>query len=198
MKQSWPAPERNKLPILEVLRRVLPQHGTVLEIASGSGQHAAYFASQLPAIVWQPSDLDPQNLASIEAWVEQTACANLRRPRLLDVCSSDWNVGTVEAIFNANMIHIAPWQCCVGLLEGAGRHLALGGTLIMYGPFRLAGEHTAPSNAEFDSSLRARDPRWGVRDYEAVVAEAEKAGLVPIERVAMPANNQVLVFERRS
>ncbi|HET6282790.1 MAG TPA: DUF938 domain-containing protein [Polyangia bacterium] len=196
MKEIWPAAERNKQPILEVLRRVLPAEGTVLEVASGTGQHAAFFASQLPALSWQPSDIDDQNLVSIRAWVDEARRSNLRPPCKLDVTQPDWGVGTVEAIFNANMIHIAPWACCVGLVAGVGRHLAPSGVLVMYGPFRVGGAHTAVSNAEFDLSLKSRDPQWGVRDCEAVTALAEEAGLKLQERVPMPANNQILVFTR--
>lgn len=195
-KATWPAPERNKAPILEVLRRVLPEAGTLLELASGSGQHAAYFAENLPALRYLPSDVDPENLASIRAWVHEARLSNLAEPLELDVTRESWGVGQVEAIFNANMIHIAPWECAIGLISGASRHLRAGGVLVLYGPFRIAGEHTSPSNAAFDEGLRARDPRWGVRDLEAVVALAEKAGLRFVERVAMPANNQTLVFTR--
>jgi SAM-dependent methyltransferase len=196
-KATWPAPERNKQPILEVLQRVLPSTGTLLEIASGSGQHAAFFAEKLPALRYLPSDVDPENLQSIRAWVEEARLPNLAPPLELDVTSATWGVGQVDAIFNANMIHIAPWECALGLISGAGRHLRTGGVLVLYGPFRIDGAHTAPSNAEFDASLRARDPRWGVRDLEALLAVAETAGLSFAERVAMPANNQTLVFSRR-
>ena len=196
MKQTWPAPERNKQPLLEVLRRVLPAAGSVLEIASGSGQHAAFFAGELPALSWLPSDVDDQNLASIGAWVEEAHRANLRPPMKLDVTQADWGVDPVEAIFNANMIHIAPWACCEGLIAGAARHLVPGGLLVMYRPFSVGGEHTAPSNAEFDRSLKTRDPRWGVRDVDAVAGLAAAAGLALQERVEMPANNQTLIFKR--
>jgi SAM-dependent methyltransferase len=211
MKQCWPAPERNKQPILEVLARVLsvssagapaltrhpaPARGVVLELASGSGQHAVHFAASLPAFVFQPSDVDPENLASIRAWVREARLANLREPLALDVLAEDWGVGSVDAIFNANMIHIAPWECCLGLLRGAARHLAPEGVLVLYGPYRVGGAHTAPSNESFDAGLRARDARWGVRDLEDVIAEAARAGLVFAERVPMPANNQSLVFRR--
>jgi SAM-dependent methyltransferase len=195
-KATWSAPERNKLPILEVLSRVLPKTGTLLEVASGSGQHAAFFAEKLPGLRYLPSDVDPENLASIRAWVHEARLPNLAEPLELDATSEDWRVGQVDAIFNANMIHIAPWECALGLISGAGRHLRPGGVLVLYGPFRIGDEHTAPSNAAFDEGLRARDPRWGVRDLEAVVVLAEKAGLVFVERVAMPANNQTLVFSR--
>ena len=195
-KATWPAPERNKQSILEVLSRVLPKAGRLLEIASGSGQHAAFFAEKLPTLRYLPSDVDPENLASIRAWVKDAQLPNLAEPVELDVTSESWGVGELDAIFNANMIHIAPWECAVSLLAGAGRHLRPGGVLVLYGPFRIAGEHTAPSNATFDEGLRARDPRWGVRDLEAVVALAARAGLSFVERVAMPANNQTLVFRR--
>jgi SAM-dependent methyltransferase len=198
VKLCWPAPERNKDAILAVLARVLPERGEVLEIASGSGQHAAHFARALPALTFQPSDVDPENLASIRAWVEEARLPNLREPLSLDVLSDDWGVGRVDALFNANMVHIAPWECCLGLLRGAARHLGPGGVLVMYGPFRLGGAHTALSNESFDAGLRARDARWGVRDLEDVVLEAEAVGLGFAERVAMPANNQSLVFLRGS
>jgi hypothetical protein len=196
MKLHWPAPERNREPILEVLRRVLPSRGTVLEIASGTGQHAVHFASQLPALHWQPSDVDEHNLASIRAWRSGSALPNLRAPLRLDVCDADWGLPAVDAIFCANMIHIAPWECCVGLIAGAGRQLVAGGVLLLYGPFKIAGEHTAPSNADFDASLKARDLRWGVREHEAVATLAQRAGLSLVERVPMPANNQTLIFRR--
>ena len=198
MKQCWPAPERNRQPILDVLTRVLPSSGTLLEIASGSGQHAVHFARALPGLVWQPSDLDPDNLASIRAWVVEAALPNLREPIALDVLEPVWDVGRLDACFNANMIHIAPWECCAALFAGLRRHLEPGGVFVLYGPFRIGGAHTAPSNETFDAGLRARDPRWGVRDLEAVVEEAERAGLTLTERVPMPANNQSLVFTNRS
>jgi hypothetical protein len=195
-KAVWPAPERNKGPILEILQRVLPPTGTLLELASGSGQHAVHFARHLPALTYLPSDMDPENLASIAAWVEEVQLPNLRAPRTLDVTSAQWGVQEVEAVFNANMLHIAPWECALGLFAGLGRHLATGGIAVIYGPFRIAGVHTASSNADFHRGLRARDPRWGVRDLEAVVALAESSGLGFVERVPMPANNQTLVFRR--
>lgn len=196
MRQHWPAPERNKVPILQVLQRVLPSSGRLLELASGSGQHAAYFARALPAWTWLPSDIDPTNLASIAAYVTEAALPNLEPPRSLDVCSEDWQVGAVDAVFNANMIHIAPWECCEGLMRGAGRCLRAGDVLVLYGPFRIGGAHTAPSNHAFDLDLRSRDPRWGVRDLETVAELARSHGLQHRETVAMPANNQCVVFER--
>ena len=195
MKQSWAAPERNKQPLLEVLQRVLPERGTLLELASGSGQHVAYFARHLPQLNFVPSDVDPDNLASIRAYAAE-AGDNVLEPRLIDVRSSDWAVGIVEAVFCANMIHIAPWGCCVGLLEGVGRNLAEGGVFVLYGPFSFGGKHTAPSNEEFDASLRARDPSWGVRAAEDVEGLAVLQGLTIDARIAMPANNYCLVFRR--
>jgi hypothetical protein len=197
-KLCWPAPERNKEPILAVLTRVLPAVGTVLEIASGSGQHAVHFASHLPQLTFLPSDLDPANLESIVAWVDGAKLANLRAPRSIDVCSTDWGVGRVAAIFCANMLHIAPWHCARGLFQGASRHLEVPGVLVLYGPYRIGGRHTAPSNAAFDADLRERDASWGVRDLEAVTEAARDAGLTFDERVEMPANNQILVFRTKN
>ena len=196
MKKTWPAPERNKAPLLELLARVFPKAGRVLELASGSGQHAAHFARHLPALEFQPSDVDEDNLASIRAWVREEQLANLREPVRLDVLDDAWPVEPCEAAFNANMIHIAPWSCAEGLFAGLGRHLLPGGVFVLYGPFRIGGAHTAPSNAEFDDDLRRRDPAWGVRDLEAVEALASRQGLVLSERVGMPANNPRLVFVR--
>jgi SAM-dependent methyltransferase len=196
MQQCWPAPERNKAPILAVLRRVLPPAGRLLELASGSGQHAVHFARHLPAWTWQPTEVDEACLASIRAWVREAALPNLREPLRLDVAAEDWGVGAVDAVFSANLLHISPWPAGVALLRGAGRHLAPGGVLVLYGPFRIGGAHTAPSNAAFDADLRARDARWGVRDLADVEAEAARAGLALAERVEMPANNQTLVFAK--
>jgi SAM-dependent methyltransferase len=193
-KITNPWPERNKGPILEELRRVLPATGTVLEIGSGSGQHAVHFAENLPKITWLPSDVDPENIASIRLWRREAGSPNLFAPRRVDVLDDDWGVGSVDAVFCANMIHIAPWECCAGLVAGARRHVRAGGLLILYGPFRIGGAHTAPSNAEFDADLRGRDARWGVRDLEAVGTEAR--GFRLEERVEMPANNQTVVFRR--
>jgi SAM-dependent methyltransferase len=199
MKQTWPAPERNKQPILDVLARVLPASATVLEIASGSGQHAAFFAARQPGWLWQPSDFDPENLASIRAWVSEAQLPNLRAPIRIDVLERDWALGDLAptALVCANMIHIAPWPCSLGLIDGAARYLPPGGRFALYGPFMLGGRHTSESNAEFDAGLKARDPEWGVRDAGEVTNLCEKAGFRLLERVAMPANNQTLVFERR-
>jgi SAM-dependent methyltransferase len=195
-KLHWAAPERNKGPILAVLTRVLPATGRVLEVASGSGQHLVHFAAALPALTFLPSDIDPENLESIRAWAQAAGLANVREPSTLDVCGPDWGVGTVDAMFNANMLHISPWECALGLFAGATRHLVPSGVLVLYGPYRMHGQHTAESNAAFDADLRQRDARWGVRDLEAVCELAERASLVLEEQVSMPANNQVLVFRK--
>lgn len=195
LRQHAPAAERNRGPILEVLRDVL-ETGTVLEVGSGSGQHASHFARALPGLLWQPSDIDPSALLSIEAWRRQEQLPNVLPPLELDVSWFGWPVQQHEAIFSANMIHIAPWEVCLGLMRGAGTHLAPEGVLVTYGPYRVGGAHTASSNEAFDRSLRARDRRWGVRDLEAVVTEAAAQGLTLERRVAMPANNLTLVFRR--
>jgi SAM-dependent methyltransferase len=195
-RRHAPATDRNRESILEVLARVLPAEGIVLELASGTGQHAAYFARHLPGLIWQPTDRDGEAFASITAWADLAGAANVLPPLPLDVTQDPWPVETVDAIFNANMIHIAPWPVCLGLMRGAGRHLAPGGVLVIYGPFRVGGGHTAPSNAAFDADLRQRDPTWGVRDLEAVIEAAAAHGLYFAERIPMPANNQSLVFRR--
>jgi SAM-dependent methyltransferase len=193
-RRNAPAALRNRVPILDVLRGVLPAAGTVLEIASGTGQHAAFFAGALPDLTFQPSDPDPEARASIAAWC---ACLpNVRPPLALDVTAPRWGIARADAVLCINMIHIAPWAACEGLMRGAAHVLPPGGVLVLYGPYRLEGRHTAPSNAAFDQSLRMQNPAWGVRDVEAVLAEAERHGLALDRRVAMPANNQSVVLRR--
>ena len=194
MKLHAPAAARNSRAIADVLSRLLSGRGTVLEIASGTGQHVVEFARSLPAITWQPSDLDPEHLASIEAYRLEAGLDNVRPPVRLDAESDSWPVSECSAVVCSNMIHIAPWSVCEGLFRGAARVLSAGEPLILYGPFRFQGRFTAPSNAEFDRSLRARDPGWGVRDVDHLDALAEEHGLGREEAVAMPANNHVLVF----
>ena len=192
-----PAAERNAAPILEVLRGALPAQGTVLEIASGTGQHAVHFASALPGLTWQPSDADARARASIAAWRAHTGLANLLEPLDLDVCREPWPIEAVDAVVCINMIHIAPWEAARALMKGAGARIAPGGALVLYGPYRRGGAHTAPSNEAFDADLRARDPSWGVRDMEDVEALAQAQGFACEARVAMPANNFCLVFRKR-
>ena len=191
-----PATARNREPILAVLRRVLPARGTVLETNSGTGEHAAYFAVHLPHLIWQPTDIDPEALASIEAHREAANAPNLLAPLKLDVLSPNWPLTKADAIVSINMIHIAPWAAAEGLMAGAERVLAPGGLLYLYGPFMENGRHTAESNAAFDASLKARDPAWGVRDLDVVRALADMHGLQLAKRIAMPANNLSLVFRR--
>jgi SAM-dependent methyltransferase len=195
---SSPAVARNRDPILAVLRRYLPSRGTVLEIAAGTGEHAAYLAPQFPHLTWQPTDADPDALASIDAHRMAVNAPNLRAPITLDVTAPRWPVERADAVLSINMIHISPWAASEGLMTGATRLLPAGGVLYLYGPYKENGEHTAPSNAAFDASLRARDPAWGVRDIGDVRALADSRGFDFIERVAMPANNLSLVFRRRA
>ncbi len=199
MLRDAPATHRNREPILEVLARWLPESARVLEIASGTGQHAAFFAERLPGLLWMPSDGDPDCLDAIAAWIAESGRDNIAPPRVIDASSADWAEGVepIDAIFNANMIHISPWRVGEGLFAGAGRALAPGGLLLVYGPFKVGGAHTAPSNAAFDESLRARDVSWGVRDLETVVETAGRAGLVHRESNDLPANNKLIVFEKR-
>jgi len=194
-----PAAARNREPILEVLRRVLPPEGRVLEIASGTGEHAVFFAAALPDLVWIPTDADPNALPSIAAHRELAATPNVEPPRLLDT-QEPWPLEPDEkiaALVAINVIHISPWEATLALFEGAARVLPSGAPLVTYGPYAIDGAHTAPSNEAFDASLRARDPRWGVRDLNDVTRVAHDAGFELEERVAMPANNFTLVFRRR-
>ena len=189
-----PATERNRGPIVDVLRRVLPPRGLVLEIASGTGQHVAYFAECFPALRWQPSDIKPANLDSIRAWMAHQGLGNLEPPVSLDVAQQPWPVAHADAIVCINMIHIAPWSATKALLRGTARLLSKGGPLYLYGPFKRNGAHTAPSNQRFDESLRSDDPQWGVRDLEEVQQLAVAAGFGLAEIVAMPANNLSVIF----
>ncbi|MFM0074332.1 DUF938 domain-containing protein [Paraburkholderia sediminicola] len=200
LRQHSPSAERNREPILAVLREVLPPTGRVLEIASGTGQHAICFAGALPGLDWQPSDLDADARASIAAWIAHAGLANVRVPLALDVHQAEWGVNTVDtfdAVVCINMIHISPWSATQALFTGASRRLVDGGVLYLYGPYKRGGAQTSPSNDAFDQQLRSRDPAWGVRDMEAVVALGASVGLVCDEPIAMPANNFSLVFRKR-
>lgn len=193
-RRHSPAAERNGPPIRAALQRLLPATGLLLEIASGTGQHAAFCSAGLPGWQWQPSDFDAAALPSIAAWCE--GLSNVRPPLRLDVLDADWRVPQVDAIYCANMIHIAPWACTAALMQGAARHLAPAGVLLTYGPYLLDDAPTAPSNLGFDADLRARNPAWGLRRLADVAAEAAKAGLGLRESLAMPANNMLLVWAR--
>ena len=203
MMQHSPAAERNRQPILEALQQVLPAQGVALEVASGTGQHAAFFAQGLPGWTWQPSDATPDGFASISAWCAHTGVANVRTPVLLEVLSPRWPARgdafaqQFDAIFCANMLHIAPWATCAGLMRGAARHLAPDGSLLTYGPYLEQGVPTAPGNREFDRNLRSRNRAWGIRALEDVAQEAHAAGLQLHTRIPMPANNLLLAFRRQ-
>jgi Protein of unknown function (DUF938) len=193
-----PATERNREPILAVLKTILPPKGQVLEIASGTGQHLTFFAPHFPELTWQPSDPDPMHLASIESWIEQRPSANILSPIQLDVTSDGWEINYADVMLCINMIHIAPWEACLGLFRGAQSILPNSGVLYLYGPFKQQGEYTAPSNEDFDFSLRAQDPSWGVRDLEEVVNTAQKYDLHLQQVIPMPANNFSVVFRKVS
>jgi SAM-dependent methyltransferase len=196
-RQHAPATERNREPILAILRRVLPASGVVLEIASGTGQHVTHFAAALPDLVWQPSDPDADARASIAAWTAQAGLTNVRAPLELDVERTPWDVDTAQALICINMIHISPWTATQALFDGAARLLGSGGVLYLYGPYRRHGLHTSPSNEAFDQQLRSRNPVWGVRNMEAVVALGQAQGFVCGEPIEMPANNFSLVLTKR-
>jgi hypothetical protein len=192
-----PSPQRNRGPIVEVLRGVLPASGVVLEVASGTGQHIVHFARELPALRWIPSDPDEASRGSIVAWASAEARGNIDAPLALDVLGAGWPPAmSVDAIVCINMIHIAPWPATRALFAGAARMVSGSGPVYLYGPFRVGGLHTAPSNEDFDRWLQARDPRSGVRDLEQVQAQASAEGFELSETIAMPANNLSVVFRR--
>lgn len=195
MKQHAPATLRNREPIAAVLAQELPAHGTVLEIAAGTGEHAVFFAERFPALDWQPTDPSTEALASIAAYRDEYVGTNLAAPLLLDaVAPETWPVTRAAAIVCINMVHISPWDATLGLFRGAARLLGSGAPLILYGPYIEAGVETAPSNLEFDASLKARNPLWGLREAEALDALAAQHGMARAARHALPANNIVLVY----
>jgi hypothetical protein len=194
----YPHVGRNRDPIVDVLRRVLPAEGLVLEIASGSGEHASYFAERLPSLSWQPTDSDPRALASIAAHRTAANAANLLPPLHLDVTSAQWPVQRADVVMCNNMIHISPWAACEGLIAGAARTLSAGGMLFLYGPYKIDGRHTAPSNHDFDLDLKRRNPAWGIRDLADVEDLARRHGFDLAETVPMPANNLSVIFRRRA
>jgi SAM-dependent methyltransferase len=188
---------RNREPILEVLRRVLPPRGLVLEVASGSGEHAAYFAKRLPTLLWQPTDPDPRALASIAAHRTAADAPNLLSPLSLDAMTEQWPIQRVDALVCINMIHITPWAASKGLMTGAERTLRTGGVLYLYGPYQINGRHAAQSNRDFDVWLRTQNAQWGVRDLAEVRDLAQRHGFSLAETIPMPANNLSVIFEHR-
>ncbi len=196
MKRHAPATARNSQPLAEVLARELPASGTVLEIASGSGEHAVFMARRFPALDWQPSDRDAEALASVDAWAAEARLANLRPAIALDAAAPDWPIVSADALLCVNMLHISPWDAVVGLFAGAGRVLGSGAPLVLYGPFVEPDVETAASNHAFDQSLRQRDPAWGLRSTADLDRLAAGHGMTRTARCAMPANNLVLVYRR--
>jgi hypothetical protein len=193
-RRSAPAALRNREPIAEVLREWLPDRGLVLEIASGTGEHAAYFAERFPKLNWQPSDVHPHALASVEAWRSAAGLTNLRAPIVIDASAPDWPVERADAVLNINMVHISPLSAAIGLLDGAARLLPPRAPLILYGPWLKDDIPTVPSNLAFDQDLRSRDPEWGLRRVEDFAAAAKDRGLKLEATRAMPANNLMLLF----
>ena len=207
-RRRAPAAGRNREPILDVLRRVLPPRGTVIEVGSGTGEHAAFFAHHLPGLTWQPTDRDPEMLASIEGWRQQPGFrfgtpANLQPPLTVDLNDPAWPTGTLSvarfpvAIVSINLLHVAPWPMAERLFAGAGELLMPGRLLFLYGPYLVGGKHLGHGNATFDKSLRAENAEWGLRDLEAVQALGEANQFELAETVEMPVNNLSLIFRRR-
>ena len=194
MKRHAPATARNSEPLAEVLAEELHDRGLVLEVASGSGEHAVFLARQFPALDWQPSDVDLEALASVDAWAAEAAVANLRPAIALDAAQANWPIAAADAVLCVNMVHISPWSAAVGLFTGAGRILTSGAPLVLYGPFIEPGRETAPSNLAFDQSLKQRNSEWGLRNTADLDALAADHGLRRTARYAMPANNLVLVY----
>lgn len=196
MRREAPAAARNRQPILEVLEPRLPARGLVLEIASGTGEHVVHYAAARPELTFQPSDPDADARASVDDWVQTLGLKNVRPAIGIDVTRPSWPIERADAVLCCNMIHIAPWEATIGLVDGAARLLSPGGLLYLYGPYRRGGRHTAPSNEAFDTDLRRRNPAWGVRDLETVVDLARTQGFSTPVIVEMPANNLSLLFNR--
>ena len=195
-RQYAPATVRNRNFILDVLRDVLPTTGVILEIASGSGEHVVHFARNLPSLVFQPSDPEPDALLSVAAWMKAAEVTNVRAPIVLDASRSPWPIASADGIICINMVHISPWDASVGLIRGAAAILPPGSPLYLYGPYKRKGFATAPSNEAFDRNLRDRNPIWGLRDLEAIAAIAQSAGFSIPDITEMPANNLSIVFRR--
>jgi hypothetical protein len=197
VRRSAPAVARNREPIADVLAEWLPESGVVLELASGSGEHALYFAERFPGLQWQPSDVYPDALASIEAWRALAGLANVRAPIAIDAAAPGWLIDHADAVLSINMVHISPWGSALGLIAGAARVLATGAPLILYGPWLKDDIATVSSNLAFDADLKQRDPRWGLRRVEAFAEAATAQGLELVETRQMPANNLMLLLKRR-
>lgn len=196
--RSAPAALRNREPIADVLREWLPERGLVLEIASGTGEHAVHFAARFRGLDWQPSDTHPEALASICAWRAAVGLTNVREPIVIDASLADWPIEQADAVLNINMAHISPWSASLGLIAGAARVLPPGGRLILYGPWLKDDIETVPSNLEFDADLRRRDPDWGLRRVEDFAEAAAASAFEFADWRRMPANNLMLLFARRA
>lgn len=194
-----PAARRNQVPILEVIQRFVPEKGLIVEVASGTGEHAVFFARNFPTIFWQPTDIEPRSLESISAWKDEAKLHNLHPPKYLNVLEQperEEEFHLIDMLVCINMIHISPWESTLGLMQFAGQSLAHGGFLFLYGPYKFNGRHTAPSNEAFDLSLKNRNPSWGVRDLEDVKEVAKSHHLDFMEHFSMPANNYSVVFKK--
>ena len=194
-RRSAPAAQRNREPIAKVLADWLPASGLVLEIASGTGEHAVFFAERFPRLEWQPSDVHPDALQSIGAWREAAGLPNVRATLVIDASQPDWPIDGADAVLSINMVHISPWSSALGLIDGAARLLPAEGPLILYGPWLSDAIPTAPSNLEFDADLKRRDPQWGLRRVKEFAAAARERGLELIETRQMPANNLMLLLK---
>lgn len=195
LRLDYPATSRNRDAILDVLTSILPDHGQILEIDSGSGQHAIYFKAAMPHLDWQTSDPEEAARTSIAGWINSEKL-NMPAPLDIDASRDDWPIDQISAIMSINMIHISPWGSCQGLMRGAAKHLPSSGVLYLYGPFCEDGHFKAPSNAAFDASLEQRNPEWGVRDLALVIQEAENNGLVFQKKIEMPSNNLSVIFKK--
>ncbi|HCH62545.1 MAG TPA: SAM-dependent methyltransferase [Deltaproteobacteria bacterium] len=195
-RREHPAAARNQAPILAVLRWVFPTEGLVLEVASGTGQHSAFFTDHLPGLTWQTSEYDPDTFGSIEGWRQASHPDRIRPPVRIDTTAAVWPVARADAMLCVNMLQVSPWAAALGLLAGAARTLAPGAPLVIYSPMSRGGVHISPGNRDFDGALKARNPALGVRDADALIAAATERGLVHEETLDMPANNTVLVFRR--